>query len=275
MTTRRSPSQFLANFGTATLVAGAATGIAPGYLTHMDACTILLTRNTPGGALGFLAAVGRNPGDIDFDIVSDSATDTSSINWVAIPKNPGIKSALTASTNWPADGSLRRPPSGIFIARGLASLIAGTRTVTVGKSFGPNAKVFAMAETVSGTPGFISIPDATVDEVAGTFVLNSSSALDTSTVDWVLFDQPLRFSPSGPRMGQAKGTLVDGSAVFDGLNPMNDPEVSVIASVYLPGGTDGQLSAPSNGRYPIVTDGSIRISGGDIANVAGIELAVF
>lgn len=275
MTLRRAPSQFLARLGTATLVAGTRTDLSGECLTAPDRCTILLSRNTPGGTLGNLYAPSssRGPTDVTFDVVSSDGADVSSFNFMCIPKNPGIKSAQLSSTSFPADGSLRRPPSGLFIARGTATLVAGTVTVTTGKQFTAEARVFVMANTLAGTPGFLSAPGASVNPATGQFVINSDSALDTSTVDWVLVDSQLRFSPSGPRMGQANGTLSAGLATVEGINPMSSVDISVIASRITLAGVNGQMSAPT--RAPGVTIGSIGISGGNVGDISTFEVAVF
>lgn len=276
MTQRRSPSQFLAYFGTVTLTAGAYANVEPQCLTSPSLCTIILSRNTPGGTLGYLSApsMGRSTPDTTFDILSSSNTDTSTVNWLAIPKNPGLPAALNGSQNAAADGSLRKPPSGLFVAKGTVGLVAGTKTVSTGKQFTSAARVFVMANDLLGTPGRLSAPQASVDPDTGTFVINSTSNTDISSVDWVVIDQPMRFSPSGPRMAQANGTFNGGNGlqVVDGMNPRNEIDLTVLASLITAAGTQGNLSAPSQFRYPTVTNGSIKIDGGDAANTSTYEV---
>ncbi len=244
MTLRRSPSSLLALFGTATLVAGTVAGINAGCITDPDKCTILLSRNTPGGTLGFLSAPAnvRGAADTTFTITSTNAADVSTVNWVAIPKNVG----LATSTTFVNNASLRRGPSGIQVQRGRTSaMVLGTVSV-LGLTFGANAIVFVMAADLAGTTGKLSVPSATVDPTLGKFVVNSSSATDTSTVEYVVINRILRFSPSGPVFAQSKGSL-SGTTRFDNMNPLQDDQ-SPIASVITPGGTQGNLSAPTADR---------------------------
>ncbi len=126
-----------------------------------------------------------------------------------------------------------------------------------------------MARLGAGTPGKLSAPIASINPTTNQFVINSDSAIDTSTVDWILIDQPMRFSPSGPRMGQAKGAFTDGAADVDGINPMNDTEISVIASIITPAGVAGNLSCPSR------PNGSVGILAGNVGGTATFEVAVF
>lgn len=258
MTLRRSPSNILAFFGTATLVAGAAADIEAGCLTNTDSCTIILSRNTPGGTPGFLAAPvsGRGVSDITFDIESSNALDTSTVNWMAIPKNIG----LGASTTFVNTASLKKPPSGKFVQRGTATLVGGTVTVTTAQPFTANAKVFVLMHEPGGTPGHLSAPVASVNPTTSQFVINSSSGTDVSTVDWVLLDEPLRFSPSGVRMSQARGTMVGGSANFTEMQPLiTQTEVSILAS-RISLATPGHLACANADRAPTRTSGSYLIT---------------
>lgn len=263
---RRSPSSSLVRFGTATLVAGTLAGIDAGCLTAPDQCTILLSRNTPSGTLGFLTAPvsARGAAATTFTITSTDAADTSTVNWMAIPKNRGLGS----SSEYVNTASLRRPPSGKFVARGKATLVAGTVTVT-GVSMSAGALVFVMANTPAGTPGKLSAPAASVDASAGSFVINSDSALDTSTVDWVVIDQAPRFSPSGNRFAQAEAPMSSGSVTLNDMNPMNQ-EVSVLASV-ITSSNPGNLSAPDASR----TGGGYAINSTGGTDGSRLETAAF
>lgn len=238
MTTRRSTSSILAFFGTATLIAGAAADIDAGCLTDPDHCTILLSRNTPSGTLGFLSAPvsGRGGSSTNFDVASTNGADTSSVNWVAIPKDPG----LAASISYLNTASLRKSPSGLNVFTGTATLIGGTVTVT-GVPLGAAAIVLCMAHNPLGAPGKLSAPVASINATTGQFVINSSSGSDTSTVDWVVIDQPLRFSPSGRVFSQSSGNLTGVTPVaFANMNPLEE-SVAVIASVITSAGTPGNM----------------------------------
>jgi hypothetical protein len=279
MTLRRSPSSILAYFGVATLVGGTIAGISAGCLTHPDQCTILLSRNTVGGTLGFLGAPATPRIVADstiFTIDSTSAIETSSVNWVAIPKNVGLANSTTYTNN----ASLRRSPSGLNVIAGVARLVGGTKTVT-GLSFGPDAKVFLMATDFGGTSGKLSAPVASVNSAAGSFVINSNQGADTSDVGYVIIDQPLRFSPSGEIMSQSKGSLASGTSEFSRMDPLdtipapgrgssNVPLIT-IASVITPS-TPGNLSAP---RGVSRSEGSIFILSSNEDDESLIEVACF
>ncbi len=277
MTQRRAPSSILAYFGTATLVAGTVLDIPAFTLTDPDKCTILLSRNTPGGTLGFLTAPtsGRGPTDTTFDIVSTNAADVSTVNWLAIPKNIGSGASSTGVNN----ASLRRPPSGKFVIRGVATLIAGTVAVsTAPQAFSAAAVVFVMARDLIGTPGNLSVAQASVAPNTSSFIITSDQAADVSTVDYIVVDAPLRFGPSGQRMAQSKGQLgttgPNAAISFANMNPMNDPSISVIAS-RLNSSTPGQLTCPTGGRPPSLTEGRLVVTSSNNGDVSNIEVASF
>lgn len=278
MTARRSPSSILAYFGVATLVGGTIAGIEPGCLTDPDKCTIILSRNTPGGTLGFLTApvAARGAAATTFTITSTAGAETSSVNWLAIPKNVG----LAESTTYVNNASLRRGPSGLNVITGLTTLVAGTKTVT-GLSFSAAAKIFVMAADFGGTSGKLSAPVASVNATTGQFVINSNSGSDTSDVGYVVVDQPLRFSPSGDQFSQSKGTLSSGSSEFSRMDPLNATPAPgrasysfpliTLASVITPS-TPGNLSAP---RGTARSEGSILVVSSAGADASLIELASF
>lgn len=268
MSTRRSPSGFFSAFGVATLVAGAVTGISLPFLSDPDKCTIILSRNTTGGTLGFLSApvAQRGAASITFGITSSNGADTSTINWLAIPKNIGLGSAATLVNN----ASVRRPPSGNLIARGVTTLIGGTKTVSANFAFTDQAKVFVCARTFGGTSGKLSAPVATVNPATGQFVINSNQGADTSIVQWLLIDVALDFAQSGPVIGQSKGDI-SGSTTFSGMNPLMDTanfatEVFAAASVIDFAGTAGNLVAD-----PLTSDGSVT-AGSSAAETSLIEV---
>lgn len=267
MSLRRSPSSFLALFGTATLVAGTLAGINAGCLTDLNNCTILLSRNTPGGTLGFLTAPSgpRSGGVSTFSITSTNAAETSTVNWMAIPKNVGLASSTTFVNN----ASLRRGPSGLAVQKGRTTLVAGTKTVT-GVPFSAGALVFAMAATFGGTSGKLSVPSATVDATTGQFVINSDQAADTSTIDWVVISRILRFSPSGHLFAQSRATMTAGSVAFSRMNPLNESDTTVIASV-IDSATPGNLACAAASRD---TAGNITVTS-SAAETSQIEVALF
>lgn len=266
MALRRSPSNVLALFGVATLVAGTVAGINAGCLSAPDSCTIILSRNTPAGTLGFLTAPLAGRSTTNLTITSTNAAETSTVNWMAIPKNVG----LSSSTSFTNTASLRRSPSGHQVFKGRATLVAGTKSVT-GIPFSSGALVFVMAADFGGTSGKLSVPDATVDPTTGTFVINSNQAADTSIVDWVVINRILRFSPSGRLFSQARGDLA-GTTVFTKMNPFNETDTAVLASVITSTGTPGNLSSPLVER--VRGDGSVAVLS-SAAETSNVELALF
>lgn len=80
-----------------------------------------------------------------------------------------------------AHGKFRIPA-----AIGSATLVAGTVTVNRPVMVGANfSRVFLSRRTVGGAPGFLSYT-----QIAGTsFTINSTSATDTSVVEWAVFDE--------------------------------------------------------------------------------------
>ncbi|GAC1576973.1 MAG: hypothetical protein NVS3B7_10110 [Candidatus Elarobacter sp.] len=72
-----------------------------------------------------------------------------------------------------------------LVQAGTATLVAGTVTVSGATSLAAGSLVLLSVRTVGGTVGFLSAPSASF--VAGTsFVINSSSATDTSVVSWMI-----------------------------------------------------------------------------------------
>lgn len=268
MTLRRSPSSYLGTFGTATLVAGAVTGIAAGFITDPQFATIILSRNTPGGTLGFLSApvADRGGGITTFSIASSNAADVSTVNWLVIPKN-----GANGSTEFTNQATLRRSPSGLNVVTGYTTLVAGTKTVT-GIPMGPNARVYVMAATLAGTTGKLSAPVASINPTAGTFVINSNNAADVSVVGYVVVSESLRFSPSGPIFSQSTGTLVAGTGTFAGLDPSNQGDNLLVLASAIGLATPGNLSAPLGGSNR--TAGGVKITS-STAETSLVEVAAF
>lgn len=70
---------------------------------------------------------------------------------------------------------------------GKTTLVAGTKTVLTASAL-TGSKIFVSHNTPAGTIGIVSAPDASI--VNGvSFVINSSSNLDTSTVNWWIINQ--------------------------------------------------------------------------------------
>ena len=67
-----------------------------------------------------------------------------------------------------------------FTASGTATLVAGTATVS-NASIASGSKIFLTILAVGGIPGVISVGTITAGV---SFVINSSSVADTSTIAW-------------------------------------------------------------------------------------------
>ena len=77
-------------------------------------------------------------------------------------------------------GAFQLPSSNLSI--GTATLVAGTVTVAT-TAVKTGAKIFLSVNTPGGTQGFLSAPAASITNGVS-FVINSTSATDTSTVNW-------------------------------------------------------------------------------------------
>jgi len=73
-------------------------------------------------------------------------------------------------------------PTGTNKSIGTATLVSGTVTVTTNQ-VKTGSKIFVSYNTTSGTVGSLSTPDASIVN-ATSFVINSSSGTDASTVNW-------------------------------------------------------------------------------------------
>ena len=81
-------------------------------------------------------------------------------------------------------GKLRWPTGGADDVAGTATLVAGTVTVNT-TAVATGSLIFVSRNTPGGTAGHLSAPVASITNVTS-FVINSSDAADTSTVNWVI-----------------------------------------------------------------------------------------
>jgi len=107
-------------------------------------------------------------------------------------KTDGAQFVLGIAQDDAADGSLvqvRLSPHRVAEGRqyGTATLVAGTVTVSGVRVSGTNNFILLSRNTPGGTVGHLSAPAAS-RLTAGSFVINSSTNADTSTVDWELID---------------------------------------------------------------------------------------
>lgn len=70
---------------------------------------------------------------------------------------------------------------------GTATLVGGTVTVA-SAVLTANSKIMVTRNTPGGTVGHLSAPFASRNTTDGTFVLNSDSNTETSTVDWAILN---------------------------------------------------------------------------------------
>lgn len=68
---------------------------------------------------------------------------------------------------------------------GIATLVAGTVTVSSVRISASTVRILVSRNTPAGTVGDLSAPSAN-RATAGTFVINSATNADTSTVDWLI-----------------------------------------------------------------------------------------
>jgi len=107
-------------------------------------------------------------------------------------KTNGAQFVLGIAQDDAADGSLvavRLAPHRVSEGRqsGVATLVAGTVTVSGVRISGTTCRINVTHNTTGGTIGHLSVPSAS-RLTAGTFVISSSTNADTSTVDWEIVD---------------------------------------------------------------------------------------
>jgi hypothetical protein len=171
---------------------GAASGPMAGgtvtiYTSQVQANSIIhLTLNTFGTAHGAWRVSTIVPG-VSFTVTSTEVTETSTVNWAIM------------SSKW---------------ASGTSANLGSTGTIFVPTTqVQANSKILLTYNDISGTPGVLSVPDADINTdpydpienpTGPGFVIRSSSALDTSTVNWTI----AQFTPA---LTQGTATLVAGT----------------------------------------------------------------
>lgn len=92
----------------------------------------------------------------------------------------------TEKVAWEQTGKLMIPTGGAAAVAGTATLVGGTVTVST-TAVSASSIIMTSRQTTGGTIGHLSTPTASI--TAGTsFVINSSSGTDTSTVGWFLIN---------------------------------------------------------------------------------------
>lgn len=95
---------------------------------------------------------------------------------------PTDKIEVDGNVNLNTAGNKLKIATGSNASIGTATLVAGTVTVST-TAVSTGSKIFVTCNTPGGTQGFLSVPDASITN-ATSFVINSSSVLETSTVNW-------------------------------------------------------------------------------------------
>ena len=94
----------------------------------------------------------------------------------------GDKLQVTGNVNLTTAGNKIKIATGSNASLGTATLVGGTVTVST-TAVATGSKIFVSRNTVGGTTGNLSTPDASI--VNGTsFVINSTSGSETSTINW-------------------------------------------------------------------------------------------
>jgi len=189
--------------GVRTMIGGVLTVAS----TNVSANSIIHTNvSTFGTAHGPWSISRINP-QISFTVDSQEATETSTVAWAAMPQD------------WVSGTSANMTAGSVFVS---------TKDITA------TSVILVSYATIAGTPGVLSVPTTTInaDPDLGPvgFVINSSSALDTSTVNWTILSNVQGLT-------QGTGTLAAGTATITTAGVAAN---SVILMCYnTPDGTQG------------------------------------
>lgn len=161
---------------------------------------VLTSKSTSGGITSVTWTIAGSPtGDVS-TLTGDSGTATPAAGNIKISGTASeittagsgstitlsLPSALTVPGSLTVTSTLGLNASGAAAIAGTATLVAGTVTVDT-SSVTANSKIFVSRNTTGGTLGNLSAPVGSI--TAGTsFVINSSSSTETSTVNWFFFN---------------------------------------------------------------------------------------
>jgi len=135
------------------------------------------------GGTGTFASLVVTPGPAS--IIGTTTINTSGTAATTIG-NSGATVGITASTIT-LTGKIAMPQGTGSASVGITpSMVAGTTTVAT-TAVTSNSRIFLTANTLAGTPGTLSAPQLSITPGVS-FVITSSSATDTSTVNWILVD---------------------------------------------------------------------------------------
>lgn len=99
---------------------------------------------------------------------------------------PTDKLEVTGNVALLAAGNKLKIATGANASMGTATLVGGTVTVNT-TAVATGSTIFLTCNTPGGTQGFLSAPAASITN-ATSFVINSSSGTDTSTVNWLIIN---------------------------------------------------------------------------------------
>jgi hypothetical protein len=145
--------------------------IAPGSIASTTTLTggtgITATTGNITASAGNISASGAVTGGTG--VIATTGNLTATAGNLALN---GVGSKVVINASAPSTASV-----GTSVAMTAGSVTVSTTAVTA------SSKIFLSANTAGGTPGVLNAPTASI--VAGTsFVINSSSGTDTSTVNW-------------------------------------------------------------------------------------------
>lgn len=138
------------------------------------------------GAAGVLAAATTTAAEIGFvnGVTSAIQTQLNAKAPLAAPTFTGDVNSSTGNVLISTIGKGLQVKTGTNAKIGTAVLVAGTVTVT-NTSVTANSRIFLTSQVDGGTVGFLRI---TAKTAATSFVITSSSLLDTSTVVWMIVE---------------------------------------------------------------------------------------
>lgn len=163
----------------------AATGAVGGALTlAAGAGGANATTSAAGGAININAGVGGSTGTpgAGGEIIFKTAA-TTSLTEIFRLKNNGDAVHTTGNVNIATVGKTVVIKSGANSKIGQATLVAGTVTVS-NTSITANSRIFLTVSTAGGTQGFLR----TAKSVNTSFTITSTSATETSVVDWLIIE---------------------------------------------------------------------------------------
>lgn len=184
-------------------------GVVTVFTSQVQAdSNIQLSMNTFGTASGQYRVTAIVPG-VNFTVTSTDLTETSTLNWVIIPRN------------WNSGTS--------------ANMAAGVVVVPTSAAQS-NSKILVTHKTVAGTAGVLEVRD--IDIVSGvSFTIRSSNILDTSTVSWAILQNVPTLTQGTATIGAGGNVVVPTTGVAAN---------SIIMLTYNTFNTPGTYLQPTN-----------------------------